>query len=244
MRMTTVGDVMTTSVVDVREDTGFKDIVTVMRSHHATALPVTDSAGCVIGLLTDADLMRKEVVPEVIDGDTLVWHVTDGARASGMIAGELMSWPVVTVGQDAPVEEAVRLMQARGAKQLPVVDGNGRLRGIVSRLDVLSVFERPDAEIRDEVANGIIAQRFGLDPGAFAETVRSGIVTVTGSVDRRDDALALLAAIRHLEGVVSVCDGLSYPAEDDHLREAAAAVTGYRRHHLRHLHLSRHALAG
>jgi CBS-domain-containing membrane protein len=243
VRMTTVRDVMTTDVVDVRDDTGFKDIVTVMRRHHACALPVTDPAGRVVGLITDADLMHKEVIPEVIDGDTLVWHVTGGSGASGAVAAEMMTWPVVTVGEDAPVKEAVRLMQARRAKQLPVVDGNGRLRGMVSRLDALSIFERPDKEIRDDVANGIIAQRFGLDPHAFAETVMSGVVTVTGSVARREDALALLAAIRHLEGVVSVCDGLSYPAEDDHLREATAAVTGYRRHHLPGLHLNRHALA-
>ena len=41
--------------------------------------------------------------------------------------------------------------------------------------------------------------------------VRSGIVTVTGSVQRRADALGLLGAIRHAEGVVGVRDRLSYP---------------------------------
>lgn len=43
-------------------------------------------------------------------------------------------------------------------------------------------------------------------------TVRSGEVTVTGTVDRRADALEMLAAIRHLEGVVALRDRLSYPA--------------------------------
>lgn len=44
-------------------------------------------------------------------------------------------------------------------------------------------------------------------------TVASGIVTVTGSVERRAGALSLLATIRHLEGVIGVRDRLSYPAE-------------------------------
>jgi CBS-domain-containing membrane protein len=250
MRITTVKDVMTTEALAVQEDAGFKEMVTAMRSQHVTALPVIDSAGRVVGLVTDADLMHKEVSPDLTAGlaasDMLAWHVTGETRASGVSAADMMTWPVVTVTDDATIEEAARLMQARHAKQLPVVDGNGKLRGIVSRLDVLSVFERPDAEIKDEVANGIIALRFGLDPREFAETVRSGIVTVTGPVDRREDALGMLSAIRHLEGVVSVRDGLSYPPEDKCGPQSRAAATGvwYRWHQHPHRHLRRQALAG
>jgi hypothetical protein len=43
---------------------------------------------------------------------------------------------------------------------------------------------------------------------------RSGVVTVAGSVGRRADALSLLGAIRHLEGVVALRDRLSYPHQD------------------------------
>jgi hypothetical protein len=95
-----------------------------------------------------------------------------------------------------------------------VVDDHGRLCGIVSRTDVLSVFERPDSEIRDEVVKGVITREFRLDPELLVVTVRSGVVTITGSVDRRADALGLLGAIRHMEGVVAVRDRLSYPHED------------------------------
>jgi len=75
------------------------------------------------------------------------------------------------------------------------------------------VFERPDPEIQGEVINDVIVGEFGLDRELFVVTVTSGIVTVTGSVERRADALSLLATIRHLEGVVGVRDRLSYPAE-------------------------------
>jgi hypothetical protein len=62
-------------------------------------------------------------------------------------------------------------------------------------------------------SRGIITGEFRLDPEIFVVTVRSGVVTVTGSVDRRADALGLLAAIRHLEGVVALRDRLSYPED-------------------------------
>jgi hypothetical protein len=54
--------------------------------------------------------------------------------------------------------------------------------GIVSRVDVLSVFDRPDNEIRDAVTEKVIVGDFALDPSAFDVTVRSGIVTIAGQV--------------------------------------------------------------
>jgi CBS domain-containing protein len=53
--------------------------------------------------------------------------------------------------------EAATLMYERGVKRLPVVDSAGRLAGIVSRIDVLSVFTRPDGQIRDDVVRRVIA---------------------------------------------------------------------------------------
>jgi CBS-domain-containing membrane protein len=111
------------------------------------------------------------------------------------------------------VGEAARLMQARQVKRLPVVDGNGHLVGIVTRSDVLSVFERPDADIWDEVVKVVIGEQAGLYPDALDVTVRSGVVTIGGYVERRETALTLLARARHVEGVIGVRDRLRYPAE-------------------------------
>jgi CBS domain-containing protein len=86
----------------------------------------------------------------------------------------------VTIRPSATVTEAAQLMQALRIKRLPVVDEEGRLAGIVSRADVLSVFGRPDEEIRDAVVKAVIAPEPGLDPDRFGITVRSGIVTLTG----------------------------------------------------------------
>jgi CBS domain-containing protein len=215
MKTTTVSDAMTTSVVAVREDADFKEMVTVMRSRRVSAFPVLDAADRVIGVVSEADLLAKEAESALPQGMIRrAWRMTERSKAAGVTAAEVMTRPAITIGQDAPVAEAARLMQSRRVKRLPVVDDHGRLRGIISRADVLSVFERPDQGIWDDVVKDVIIGEFGLDPEMFVVTVRSGVVTVTGSVDRHADALALLGAIRHLESVVAVRDRLSYPRDD------------------------------
>jgi CBS domain-containing protein len=215
VRTTTVKDVMTASVVAVREDADFKEMVTVMRSRRVSAFPVIDVADRVIGVVSAADLLVKEAAAEPAQGLVRrAWRLTERSKAAGVTAAEVMTTPAITIGEDAPVTEAAQHMQSAKVKRLPVVDAHGRLRGIVSRADVLSVFERPDQEIWDDVVKDIIVGESGLDPELFVVTVRSGVVTVTGSVDRRRDALALLTAIRHLEGVVALRDRLSYPSAD------------------------------
>ena len=213
MKATTVRDVMTATVVAVREDADFKEMVTVMRNRRVSAFPVISEACKVIGVVSEADLLLKEAAPELPQGLVrLAWRLTERSKAAGVTAAEVMSTPAVTIGEDPPVAEAARLMQSRRVKRLPVVDRDGRLRGIVSRADVLSVFERPDEQIWDDVVK--VIGEFGLDPEMFVAAVRSGVVTVTGSVVRRADALGMLGAIRHLEGVIAVRDRLSYPGQD------------------------------
>jgi CBS domain-containing protein len=213
VKTTTVQGVMTTRVVAVREDADFKEVVCAMRSRRISAFPVLDAADRVIGVVSEADLLVKEATPGPPPGLVrLAWRLRERSKATGLTAADVMTKPAVTIRGDATVADAARLMQSRRVKHLPVVDDDGKLRGIVSRADVLSVFERPDDEIRDEVVKGIIVAEFGLDPALLAVTVRSGIVTVTGSVQRRADALGLLGAIRHAEGVVGLRDRLSYPS--------------------------------
>jgi hypothetical protein len=125
---------------------------------------------------------------------------------------ELMSIPPVTISPDSDVADAARLMYERGVKRLPVVDDAGQLAGIVSRIDVLSVFTRPDGQLRDAVMERVIAGRFALNPDAFDMSVTSGIVTITDQVARGALASQLVDAVRHLEGVVDVRDRVSYPA--------------------------------
>jgi CBS domain-containing protein len=210
---TAVHDVMTARVVAVPESAEYKEIVTLLRRHRVSAVPVIDPAGRVTGVVSEADLLLKQTAPAMPSGAVrLAWRLTSKSKASAATAVELMTSPAITIGPDASVGQAARLMQDRHIKRLPVVDAGGQLVGIVSRVDVLSVYERPDDEIHREITAGVIAGRFLLDPLAFEVTVKSGIVTMSGQADSRIVALNLLGAVHHVEGVVAVRDRLSYPA--------------------------------
>jgi CBS domain-containing protein len=210
-----VKDVMTTDVAAVQETAGYKDILAVMRQRHVSAVPVLDSAGHLVGVVSEADLLLKEMGTETLAGHRKsARRRTDQSKASGVTAADLMSTPAVTIGPQESVAAAARRMHDRRAKRLPVVDEKGLLVGIVSRVDVLSVFARPDEEIRDEVVRKIITAEFALDPSAFDVAVTSGIVTVTGQADNRAVARQLTDAVRHVEGAVEVRDRITYPPAD------------------------------
>ena len=211
---TTVQEVMTARVVSVPESAGYKDIVTLLRRHRVSAVPVVDSAGRVTGVVSEGDLLAKQTAPALPTGAVrMAWRLRERSKASAVTAAELMTSPAVTVTPGADVATAARLLRDRRVKRLPVVGPDGRLAGIVSRMDVLSVYERPDGQIRAEIATGVIAGRLQLDPPEFEITVKSGIVTITGRVDSGAVALSLLGAVRDVEGVVAVRDRLSYPAD-------------------------------
>jgi CBS-domain-containing membrane protein len=209
VKKTSVKDVMTTNVVAVREEATFKEMVAALHSFRISAFPVLDATERVIGVVSAADLLAKEAGPAL---GRLAWHPKERAKATGVTAADVMTAPAVTITENASAGEAAALMRSRRVKRLPVVDRDGRIRGIVSRVDVLTVYERPDREIWDEVVKGVLVSEFGLDPELFMVTVRSGVVTITGSIEKRADALGVLNAIRHLEGVVALRDRLSYPA--------------------------------
>ena len=192
-----VKDVMTTDVVSVRESAQYKDIVAVLRELHVSAFPVLDEADHLVGVVSESDLLLKELGQEALGG----YLISSGrrgerAKAAGVSAAELMTTPAVTIGPDDSLADAARLMHDRHVKRLPVVDQDGRLVGIVSRVDLLSVFDRPDGQIRTAVREDIIARDFALDPDAFDVQVTSGIVTIAGQVENQAVAQHLLDALR------------------------------------------------
>jgi CBS domain-containing protein len=210
-----VKDVMTTDVVSVRETAEYKDIVSVLRELHVSAFPVLDEADHLVGVVSEADLLLKEAGQQALGG----YLISSGrrgerAKAAAVTAAELMTTPAVTIGPDDSLADAARLMHDRHVKRLPVVDQAGRLVGIVSRADLLSVFDRPDSQIRAAVLKDVIAGDFALDPDTFDVQVTSGIVTITGQVETQALARRLLDALRHAEGVVGVRSRLRFPPSD------------------------------
>ena len=85
------------------------------------------------------------------------------------------------------------------------------LVGLVSRTDVLAVYDRPDEDICEEITGNVILRGFLEDPRQFAVTVQAGVVTVQGSPETAALGHDIVRKIRHVPGVVAVHDQLSYP---------------------------------
>jgi CBS domain-containing protein len=191
-----------------------------LRKFRVRAFPVLDGDNKVIGVVSEADLLTKGVLngghsgmPAMITG---VLHHREQEKAASVTAGDLMTHPAVTITPEEPVEQAARVMYLRKVKRLPVVDGEGRLVGIISRSDVLAAYNRPDEEIWREITGEVILNGFLVDPARFAVTVQEGIVTLEGTPENLQLGRDIVAATRHVEGVVAVRDRLSYPPSERH----------------------------
>ena len=212
---TTVRDVMTTSVIAVRGDTSFKEMAAMLGSSRVSGFPVIDQAGKVIGVVSETDMLIKEADrashPELFAG---LRRSRDLQKAAGVTAAELMTSPPVTIGPDEPVQHAAFLMYDRAVERLPVVDEAGHLVGIVSQVDVLSIFSRPDEEIRREVIDRVIRPSLQMHPERLRLSVRDGIVTLSGRPETDQAGQDIIEAVWHIEGVVAVRDELD-PDEDN-----------------------------
>jgi CBS-domain-containing membrane protein len=212
-----VRDVMTPDVVTVEEHASFKEVATRLTDRRVSALPVLDRQGRVVGIVSEADLMLKEEFPEG-PPEARLFHGRrrreTRAKVAGGTAAELMTSPAVTIGPDASVAEAARLLHRHGIKRLPVVDPAGPLLGIVSRADLLKVFLRADADIATEVRQQVLVRAIWLDPDTVVVEVRDGVVTLTGQLERRSLIPITVGLVRGLDGVVGVVDRLSFQFDD------------------------------
>jgi len=212
--MKTVKDVMSSLPIAVLETTPFREIAARLRECRVSAFPVLDADGKVRGVVSEADLLVKEAVlgERVGVGGFLagIAHHAARAKARGITAADLMTSPAVTIGPDDTVEHAAWLMFTREVKRLPVVDPDGRLVGIISRTDVLAVFNRSDAEIRQEIMSEVITGR--SEPSWYSVIVKDGVVTMEGTPETPAIGHDLLRRAWHVQGVVAVRDRLVYPA--------------------------------
>jgi CBS domain-containing protein len=165
-----VRDVMTADVVIATDVTPFKEIVRLLSKHGVSALPVVAADRRLIGIVSEADLLAKEVVDPEADREPHLFRSRRrfAEKADALVATQLMTTPVASVGADASIREAARSMHERKVKRLPVVDTDGRVVGIVSRADLLKVFLRPDVQIADEVtrASSVGRSRWSRRPSA------------------------------------------------------------------------------
>jgi CBS domain-containing protein len=99
---------------------------------------------------------------------------------------------------------AARAMDQAGVKRLPLVDGTGRLAGIVSRGDLLRVFLGRDRLIREEISGDILDRTLGISPDEVGVEVVDGRVALHGTVDRPSLVPVVTRLCEGVDGVVEV----------------------------------------
>ncbi|MGD0706623.1 MAG: CBS domain-containing protein [Trebonia sp.] len=208
-----VSDVMTPTVITVDRITPYKEVARLMAEHRISGLPVLKMGREVVGVVTEADLLREQAstARRLRSSARRTWR-PGGLRPPALTAGELMTSPAIVIGPDATVPAAARLMTAHHVQRLPVNNEKGKLVGIVSRRDLISVFLRPDADIAADirrVLDDVVLAR----PGEANVAVHNGIVTLTGTLDPKagvhgDLIPVALRLMWDVDGVVDVVDRL------------------------------------
>jgi len=210
-----VSDVMTTSVVTVDRITPYQDIDRLLTEHRISGVPVLMMGRQVAGVVSEADLLAAEdktARQARLDAQSpRRWRLRQ-PRRTGLAAGTMMTAPAITIGPDATIPAAARLMNTHHLRRLPVIDEDGKLVGIVSRRDLLSVFLRPDADIVHD-ARQVLDEIPLADPKDVIVTVRHGVVTVAGTTQpepgQEQDLISLvLRLIWDIDGVVDVVNKL------------------------------------
>ncbi|MGW1403911.1 CBS domain-containing protein [Streptomyces sp. NPDC002405] len=212
MHHRTVEELMTRDVVRARRDTPFKELVRLLEENDVTAVPVVDEMDRPMGVVSEADLLRKTTDQADPSGRTPIPHLEawERAKAEGSRAEELMSAPAVCARPEWTVVEAARLMETQHVKRLPVVDEADRLLGIVSRGDLLRIFLRRDEAISDEITGDLLRRTLGIDPRDVTAEVRDGRVTLAGTVESRSLIPVIEQLCRGVDGVVSVSGNLAH----------------------------------
>ncbi|MEV4800361.1 CBS domain-containing protein [Nonomuraea sp. NPDC049421] len=220
MRMT-VADVMTEKVVAVSAATPFKQIAETLIAAGVSAVPVTDDDRHVLGMVSEADLLRKEEFREQYYREgyrpplrARLRHPKGRQKAEGDTARDLMTSPAVTITAASSAVEAARLMNERDVKRLAVVDYDGRLAGIVSRRDLVKLFLRDDAGIAAEIRDEVLDRNLWVDTDGVQVEIRQGVVTLSGWMDRRTEAAIAARMAGRVNGVVEVVNKLTWKQDD------------------------------
>jgi CBS domain-containing protein len=138
-----VSEVMRRQVATVHPESPITEAVELLLDKDYTAVPVVDSDGKVVGMVSDNDLLTRGGMRVTIS----LQKATDldyvrGLHASlenpGRTVSEVMTTEVVAVPPDMILGRAARLMVDKHLKRLPVVDSDGKLVGILGRLDILN----------------------------------------------------------------------------------------------------------
>ncbi|PPQ26547.1 CBS domain-containing protein [Rhodopila globiformis] len=153
----TAADIMTKSVLTAKPDDTVAAVARLLSEHDISAVPVCDSRGAVIGMVSEGDLLtpvgaestarRSRWLTILAEGTDLASDFVHYIGIGNRRIGDLMVKPVITATADTPVPQLADMLVRHHIKRLPIVQ-DGRLVGIVSRANLIRAFARnPDAVV-------------------------------------------------------------------------------------------------
>jgi CBS domain-containing protein len=187
-----VRDVMSIRVLVVGPEERLKRVATILVRNRIGGMPVVDTAGHVLGIVTESDLQPT--------GEEAPNHPI-------RTAADVMTRPVITLTEEDNIIQAARVLQRHRVKRAPVLR-EGVLVGVITRSDLLRPYLRTDSEIRADVEQALLGEGLGLSGDQVDVGVDEGVVHLQGQVaDRRQRAVTLQLA-RSVDGVIDVVDEL------------------------------------
>jgi CBS domain-containing protein len=218
-------DVMTARVISVTPDASVLECVRLMLQHRISGLPVLDAAGTLVGVVTEGDFLRRVEAGtqrkrrrwlEFLTGPGRI--AEEYVQSHGRKVSEVMTPDPVTIREDTPVEEVVRLMEQRRIKRLPVMRGS-TVVGIVSRANLLHALasvgrEAAPAAKDDPTIRARILADLAKQPWAprdlIEATVRNGVVDLWGVVTADHQREAARVVAENVPGVKQVSNHIAW----------------------------------
>jgi CBS domain-containing protein len=205
-------------VITSTPDTPIAEVADLLATHRIGAVPIVGEDDHVLGVVSAADLLPK------VAGDRTVFG-RPAAKAEAALARQVMTTRLVTVDAGASLAEAAATMRRKKVRRLLVTDRDGRLRGVLSRTDVLRPLTRPDAAIRDDVVEHVLRRILWIEPTQVQVRVDDGVVTLTGAVGRRSTAAIATRLAEKVPGAVAVVDRIRHDFDDSSLARSRVGRT-------------------
>jgi len=216
--------IMTRSVVTVSPETTIVDAANLMLQRHVSGLPVVDTSGKLVGIVSEGDFIRRsEIGTGRKRGRWLRFILGPGRSASDFVQEhgrkvfEVMTRSPLTIAEDTSLAEIVDLMEKNNVKRLPVVRGD-KVVGIVSRANLLQAVASLARDVPDPTADDDHIRSRVIDaleknewcPFGLSVVVRKGIVHLSGVITEEHARQAAVVAAENIEGVKKVHDHLCW----------------------------------
>jgi CBS domain-containing protein len=220
-----VRDIMSTRVVSIAPDAGVLEAVRLMLQKHISGLPVIDRSGTLVGVVTEGDFLRRSETGterkrprwlEFLMGPRRL--ADEYVHTHARKVEDVMTRELVTITEDAALDEVVRIMERRRIKRLPVMRGK-EVIGIVSRANLLHALAslgaaaappaKTDAAIRQQLLAEFDKQTWA--PVALVDVmVKDGVVELWGTITEEAQGEALKVCAENIPGVKSVVSHLTW----------------------------------